>query len=51
MPLEVECGIVSHFKAVTCGIEHASGHGCGSTFTLQKKTLLKVLIWLHKQVK
>ena len=32
-PLEVECHTVSHLKALTCGIKHASGHGHGSTFT------------------
>ena len=29
MPFEVECHTVPHLKALTRGIEHASGHGCG----------------------
>ena len=27
MPLEVECDKVPQLKALTCGIEHKSGHG------------------------
>ena len=37
MLLEVECHTVPHLKALTCGIEHISGHG--STFTLQETSL------------
>ena len=39
MTLEVECHTVTHLKALTGGIEHASGHGHGSTFTLKKTSL------------
>ena len=41
MPFEVECLTVPHLKALTRGIDHTSGHGHGSTFTLQKKNSLK----------
>ena len=33
MPLEVEIHTVPHLKAITSGIEYASGHGRGTTFT------------------
>ena len=39
MLLEVECYTLPHLKALTHGIEHASGHGRGSTFTMQKTSL------------
>ena len=39
MPLEVECHIVPHLKALTRGINHTSGHERDSTFTLQKISL------------
>ena len=41
MPLELECHTVPHFKGLTHGIEHANGHGRGSTFTWQKKQFEK----------
>ena len=31
--LQVKCHTVPHMNALTRGIENASGHGCGSTFT------------------
>ena len=43
MSLEVECHTVSHLKALTRGIEHASGHVHSSTFTLQNNSLS---IWM-----
>ena len=39
MPLEVECHTVPHLKALTCGIEHRSGHGLASIFRWQKISL------------
>ena len=39
MPLEVECHTIPHLKALIRGIEQASGHGHGSTFTLQEISL------------
>ena len=39
MPLEVECHTVPHFKALTRGIEHRSGHRRASIFRWQKISL------------
>ena len=39
MPFEVECHTVSHLKALTCGIEHRSGHVQASNFRWQKNSL------------
>ena len=39
MSLKIECHTVPHVKADTHGIDHTSGHGRGSTFTMQKTSL------------
>ena len=39
MPSEVEYHRAPHFKTLALGIEHARGHGHGSTFELQKTSL------------
>ena len=36
MPFEIKCHTVPHLKALTRGIEDASGHRLCYTFTLQK---------------
>ena len=35
MPLEMKCHTVTHLKALTLGIEYASGHRHCCTFTLK----------------
>ena len=48
MPLEVECHTVPHLKALTRVLEHASGHGRGSTFTWHY-THLKTIYLIQRQ--
>ena len=50
LPFEIKCHTIPHLKALTPGIEHASGQRRGSSFK-QHYTVLKITILIHKRAK